>query len=329
MRIKSAAWKIAPDGTGHKYPHDVPMRLRLMRIVGKQTWIPRGQHWLLTRIWDPDSEKNFVFEVDFFGKRYQGDMAQYVDWKVFAYGCSTYCELALLRDLAAEMRRRRGGVAFFDIGANVGHHTLFMTSHADEVIAFEPFGDIRRLIEQKLAMNGVNNVKLFPFALGEKTEVQTYYPGGAVNSGTGTFMPEEIGTYQQPVSVEVKRGDEICEGSQLPRIDVMKVDVEGFEPLVFRGFADRLKRDRPVVMTELTDRSRSGFGSEEGLRRMFWDGAEYVEVCGREGHGYTLRPFNYATAGEFLIVPPEWAAFVRARMHEPRRRAWRDRQRAA
>jgi FkbM family methyltransferase len=318
MRIKNAAWKIAPDGTGHKYPSDVPMRMRLMRMVGRQTWIPRGQHWLLTHIWDPDSEKNFVFEVDFFGKRYQGDMAHYVDWKVFAYGCSTYCELELLRDLAAEIRQQRSKVVFFDVGANVGHHTLFMTAHADQVIAFEPFGDIRRLIEQKLAMNAVSNVRLFPFALGEKNEVQNYYPGGAVNSGTGTFMPEEIGTYQQPIRMQVRRGDEICDDYRLPRIDLMKVDVEGFEPLVFRGLAGRFERDRPVVMTELTDRARSGFGSEEGLRKLFWDDAVYAEVYGREGCGYTLRPFHYATAGECLIVPPEWAEFVHSRMHESR-----------
>ena len=121
--------------------------------------------------------------------RYQGDMAQYLDWKVFAYGCSTYCELSLLKALANEVRSRRGEVMFFDIGANIGHHTLFMAPNADHVIAFEPFADNRKLIEQKVAMNRLNNVQILPYALGAKDEKLQYYPGGAVNSGTGTFMP--------------------------------------------------------------------------------------------------------------------------------------------
>jgi FkbM family methyltransferase len=315
MRIKAASWKVAPDGSGYKYPN-VPLRLRLMRMVGRQTWMPKGQHWLLTKIWDPDSERNFIFEVDFFGKRYQGDMAQFLDWKVFAYGCSSYCELALLKDMAAEIQSQRGRVVFFDIGANIGHHTLFMASHADEVIAFEPFAEIRRLIEQKIAMNGLTNVKVLPFALGAQDEMQKYYPGGAVNSGTGTFMPEEIGTYQEPIDVHVRNGDALCSAGNLPPIDLMKVDVEGFEPLVFSGLANRLHQDRPPVLMELNDRSRAGFGSEAGLRKAFWDNAIYVEVVGRQGCGYTLRPFHYPSAEEILVTPPEWAGFVQARMRQ-------------
>jgi FkbM family methyltransferase len=313
MRTKGAAWKIAPDGSGQKYP-DVPLRLRLLRMMGKQTWIPRGQHWLLCRIWDVDSEKSFTFDVDFFGKRYQGDMAQWVDWKVFAYGCSNYNELSLLRDLAAEIRRQRSKVVFFDIGANVGHHTLFMASHADQVIAFEPFADICRLIEQKIAMNKLSNVRLFPVALGVNDEVKKYHPGGAVNSGTGTFMPEEIGTYQEPIDVQVRNGDALCAEYDLPRIDLIKIDVEGFEPLVFQGLAGRIHEERPPILSELTDRSRSGFGSESAMRAMFWDGAVFAAVWGREGRSYSLRPFHYTTSGEFLVVPPEWGDFVHARM---------------
>jgi FkbM family methyltransferase len=314
MRIKNAAWKIAPDGSGHKYPAEVPFRLRLMRMVGRQRWIPRGQHWLLAKLWDPDSEKSFIFEVDFFGTRYQGDLAQFLDWKVFGYGCASYCELSLLKTLANEIRSRNGEVMFFDVGANIGHHTLFMARNADRVVSFEPFAENRKLIEQKIAMNALTNVKLLPYALGAKDEALKYYPGGAINSGTGTFMPEEIGTYQNPIEIDVRNGDAVCAAHHLPRIDLLKVDVEGFEPFVFLGLSQRIRKDRPPILTELSDRSREGFGSESGFREMFWEGAVYAEVQGREGHDYTLTPFRYATAAEVLIAPPEWADFINSRM---------------
>jgi FkbM family methyltransferase len=246
--------------------------------------------------------------------RYQGDMALYIDWKVFAYGCSTYCELSLLKALANEVRSRRGDVVFLDNGANVGHHTLFMAPNADRVIAFEPFADNRKLIEQKIAMNHLSNVQVLPYALGAKDEKLQYHPGGAVNSGTGTFMPIDIGTYQDPIEIQVRNGDGLCREFNLPRVDLMKVDVEGFEPFVFQGLKERIHKDRPPVLTEMTDRSREGFGSEAGMKELFWDGAIFAEVHGREGHDYSLRPLHYATAGEILIVPPEWADFVSSRL---------------
>ena len=50
------------------------------------------------------------------------------------------------------------------------------------------------------------------------------------------------------------------------------------------------------------------------MKELFWDGAIIAEVHGREGHDYSLRPLHYATAGEILIVPPEWADFVNSRI---------------
>jgi FkbM family methyltransferase len=290
----------------------LPLRLKVMRLVGKQTWIPRGQDWLLRQIWDPG--RNFPFVVDFFGMQYPGNLNQLVDWRVFAYGCHASSELTVLDALCKEIRKKKKQVTCYDVGANLGHHTLFMAGIADEVVAFEPFPALQEKIRQKMALNGFAHVKVVPFGLGDTDQVLKYYPGGGGNSGSGTFIPEENGTYTDPIDLCVRNGDRLFAELDLPPIDLMKVDVEGFEPYVFRGLADRIQRDRPPILTEMSDRSRDFFGSEAGFRKAFWDGAVFAEVTGRSGCPYQLHPFRYETSGEILILPPEMAYFVEGKL---------------
>jgi hypothetical protein len=73
----------------------------------------------------------------------------------------------------------------------------------------------------------------------------------------------------------------------------MKVDVEGFEPLVFRGLMGRIHSDRPPILSELSNRSRTGFGSEAKFRETFWKDAVFAEVAGRQGCPFRLKPFRY------------------------------------
>jgi hypothetical protein len=167
-------------------------RLKLLRWMGKQTWIPRGQDRLLRTIWHPDGNSSFPFEVDFFGMRYPGDLARSIDWTVFAYGAYAYAELILLEALATAIKKKRGHAFFFDVGANVGHHSLFMANKSDEVIAFEPFKPLQRLIQEKAELNHLNHLRIVPFALGEADEVREYYPGMTVNPEPGPFFLRRV-----------------------------------------------------------------------------------------------------------------------------------------
>lgn len=295
--------------------NEFPMRLKLLRWTGKQTWIPRGHDWLLRKIWHPDAGRHFPFEVDFFGMRYAGDLVRFVDWKVFAYGSHASSELTLLEALATEIRNKRGHVFFFDVGANVGHHTLFMANKSDAVLAFEPFVPLQKLIRQRIELNHLDHVRVIPFALGEGDAVQSYYPGDVVNPGTGTFKPDaDESDRRAPVSLTIRNGDDLCEELNLPQIDLLKVDVEGFEPLVFRGLKERIQRDRPAILTEFSAKSRAGYASEDAFRKSWWEGAVFAEVCGRNGRVFELKPFVYDKTEEVLIVPPELAHFVNDRL---------------
>ena len=112
--------------TRAEYRSRFPIRLEALRWFGRQTWIPRGRDRILRMALSPETCQPYSFEVDFFGLRYRGDLSQYIDWLVFMYGSYAYWELNLLEAISEELRKAQSTVNFFDVGANVGHHTLFM-----------------------------------------------------------------------------------------------------------------------------------------------------------------------------------------------------------
>src|SRR5438309_771746 len=157
-----------------------------LRAIGHQLWLP-GRDRLLRLFANPDSHKPTPFEVDFFGLPYVGDLSNFIDWTVFFSGAHNIHELKLLRDIAVALRAQGKPVNFFDVGANVGHHTFSMSKYADHVYSFEPFHVVRDKMKQKLKRAHIDKVTVFPFALGEFDQIGTYHPPTGCNEGTGTL----------------------------------------------------------------------------------------------------------------------------------------------
>lgn len=298
----------------HLRADQLPLRARLLRWVGRQTWIPKGHDRLLRMIWSPAAGRPLLFDVDFFGLRYRGNLAHYADWLVFCYGAAPRCELDLLSALAAELRRRapEKPLIFWDVGGNVGHHSLFMARLADQVHVFEPFAPLCELIKDKIALNGLSNLKLHPAALGEEDGEACYFPGGGENSGLGSLLTGAAAA--EAVRVPLRNGDSLCEQEGLSGVDILKIDVEGYEPQALRGLARRIQDDRPAVLMELSPGGRRGFGDAAGMRRCFYPDARFAEVRGRHGRTFTLAPFDFATSEEVLVAPPELADFIDRRL---------------
>jgi FkbM family methyltransferase len=298
------------SGVKYKAEEDFPPRIRLLKWLGRQVWVPRGQDRLLRALYDPDGGEHFYFDIDFFGQRYHGDLGHFIDWMVFCYGAAPYSEVMLLRDLVSYLRDRAvTPISFYDIGANVGHHSLFMASLADRVYAVEPYGDLIHLIKEKIEANKLVNITILPFALGESDSKAAYFPG-TNNPGAGSLFNSFPGVSPESTDVDVRHGDRTFGAMKLPKIDVMKIDVQGFEPQVIRGLKERIARDRPAVLMEMSDHSRDGFGREDQFRALFYPDAAIVEITGRYGRPYKLQRFSYEIADEVLILPPEMADFL-------------------
>lgn len=283
-----------------------PLRFRLLRVLGHQHWILRGRDRFLRWFCNPDRAPAIEFVVPFFGGIYPGRLDNFVDWSVFHYGAYARHELLLLADITSALRySRQRPVAFFDVGANVGNHSLFMAAQGARVFAFEPFSPVRAELHRKLRVNPGLVVRVFDFGLGDRDALLRFHPPSGANVGTGTFI-EPTAAEREGLELPVRAGDAAFRELGLPPIDILKIDVEGFECQVLTGLASRLRTDRPLILFELSERTRRTFASLEGLRAALYPHHDLFEVGTRSVSGpYWLRSFEFPTASEALVIPAE------------------------
>ncbi len=161
------------------------------------------------------------------------------------------------------------GPVAYDVGANVGLVALPLARHAarisgGRVVAFEPVPSNAQRIRDGIVLNALESVlRLFPTALGDsegRIEMAVEARHGAT-TGNAMMRPDTPGDAAlRKVSATVSRLDDLVEREQLPAPDVMKLDVEGAEPLVLAGAAATITRHRPIILGEFHSKLMPSFG---------------------------------------------------------------------
>lgn len=283
----------------------MPPAAALLRWWGHQRWLPFGlRDRVLRRLADPDATAPTPFACDFFGHRYSGDLASFIDWTIFFYGVYENGVLAFLRDTAM---LAGPGAVFLDIGANVGQHSLFMARHADRVHAFEPWSEARARLDRNLADNAITNVSMHPFGLGDASGERQFFAPASANLGTGSFVPD-VNFNTAIGQLPVMRGDEAMAQLSIDRVDLIKIDTEGFEVKVLTGLTDTIARHRPVVVCELSETTLAELGAEgglqAGLRRLFDGDWRFFEL-GSHPEYYRLTSYGGGPRVVTLVAAPE------------------------
>lgn len=280
----------------------------LARILGRCHFLRFGvRDRIIRQIHPPDSAVPEAFEVPFYGRRYAGDLSVFIDWSVFYYGAYAAEELRLMRDFTSPLR----SPVVVDAGANIGHHTLFAATIASHVHAFEPFPPVADKVREKIARNKLGNVTLHPVGLGERAARLPYHPPSSNNTGTGSFHPSSSAT--PPLELSIVKGSEHLRECGVGHVDFLKIDVEGFEVAVLKGFDELLNHCRPVCFFEWSQSER-GQDCTVG-RDLFPDDYCFFEFQDRairagifQSSHYRLRRIgNNWPDGNLLAVPNEFA----------------------
>ncbi|MDB5476343.1 MAG: SAM-dependent methyltransferase [Phenylobacterium sp.] len=134
-----------------------------------------------------------------------------------------------------------------EIGANIGTHTIPLARKCapGPLFAFEPQQRVFQVLCANLALNDIGNVLAYPDACGE-AEGWAAMPmldyDAVQNFGGVSLQPAD----QPGMKVRVIALDSL----ELPTLGLLKIDVEGFEPMVLRGARQTIARCRPVIYVE-------------------------------------------------------------------------------
>jgi FkbM family methyltransferase len=287
--------------------------MALGRAIGHLPVDVALQHRLVDLLRGTFEHPRLPFEVDFRGHRYPGSGADVIDMYVYYYGVFEWWVVMLLRDLAGALGKAGIRPVFYDIGANSGHHSLYLAREAREIHAFEPYPPVREKFEQRIRMNKLDHIRIHPVALGDVAGTSHYYPPITINQGTGSFLalatPENS---RRSIPLPVARGDDLIAAEDLPPPDLVKLDVEGSEKLVLRGLQSTIHRHRPVILSELSTAGRALFGDEAGLRELLYPDCRLIGVRRRMlPRGYRLQPFDFARDEQVLCLPAEKLGLLR------------------
>ena len=162
----------------------------------------------------------------------------------------------------------RSGMTFVDVGANMGYYTALAGSRVGpegRVFAIEPDARAFAQLTSLIATNHLN-ARAFNFGLGEENGVEPLYPSPADNN-TPTMVAHDGLT--PTAEVRIRKLDDCLDEWEVERVDLLKIDVEGWEPRVFKGASRSLASGRiRAIQCEFNDEwLRAVSSSARGL----WD----------------------------------------------------------
>ena len=164
----------------------------------------------------------------------------------------------------------QSGMTVLDVGANLGIYTLHALAKGCEVYSYEPTPNTYHLLYENIWVNGYVDsprVHLVQSAVGAakgECSFTTYSDVCGHNSMFG-----EQREHSEVITVPVIALDEEFESGK--QIDVIKIDVEGAEPLVFDGMQRILRENKDIkIFMEFapTHLKRAGYDPEAFLKRI-------------------------------------------------------------
>ena len=146
------------------------------------------------------------------------------------------------------------GGTFIDVGANLGIHALLSAARVGaegRVLAVEASPITYSLLAHNLASSGCPGAVAIHAAAWSRPEVLSFRHvtqviGGSHVTFTGRERPWD-GVQYQVLAVPL---DTLVALTELERVDLIKIDVEGSEHRVLEGAAETLRRLRPTLVIE-------------------------------------------------------------------------------
>src|SRR5262249_41268751 len=152
-----------------------------------------------------------------------------------------------------------------------------------KVLAFEPMETMFQYLKRNVDINGCSNVLLYEIGLGSKSELADLFtaaPDSDSQDHLNEGLPSMFRSSSRPCRIgtgEIRTFDEIFKETQLERLDIIKIDVEGAELPVLRGALGSIRRYRPLIIVEICEANfaTAGYTSADVLSFVQTHGYEF------------------------------------------------------
>lgn len=150
----------------------------------------------------------------------------------------------------------------FDVGANIGTISIWLSKilHLGHIYSFEAQRQIFYQLAGNIAINNLYNIDAFNYAVGDREKIiHVKEPDYFSNYDYGTFslLEEKIPTSGKNLIVECITLDNFVLKQKIPKVDLLKIDVEGMDLEVLKGSINILNLFAPAIYVEHFDNKTS------------------------------------------------------------------------
>lgn len=183
---------------------------------------------------------------------------KYIGRSIEKFGAWAADDIELIKSIIEIQLRDKSQVCFYDVGANIGTHSVALAKHfgsAIKIRSFEAQRQIYYLLCGNVALNGLDNVICEHLAVTDHSQqtIQLLLPDYQQENNFGGFelidpchsdnsdMRHKDFEYVSTTTI-----DHYCD-----QVDFVKLDVEGMEHLVLSGAKKTFEISRPVCFFEV------------------------------------------------------------------------------
>jgi FkbM family methyltransferase len=171
----------------------------------------------------------------------------------------------------------KSGMTVLDIGANIGGTALSFSKIVGKegaVIAFEPDAINYQKASHNISLNDSSTIKLMNIGLGNENKTYKLYAVNDENRGMNRIL--EHSSIHPYTEINVRKLDDVIAEAGIKKVDLIKIDVEGFEMNVLQGAVSVLKTCKPVLFIELDDNNLVAQQSSAAQLIAFLHGLNYI-----------------------------------------------------
>lgn len=169
---------------------------------------------------------------------------EHVGIQINQYGVYEIQELTVLFDFLKPLGNAFAGATVIDAGANIGNHSLYFSRYFKHVLAFEPNPSTYRLLAFNTEL--VENIGIVNQGLGDEPGTLMLVED-SMNMGASSIV-RKAGAEDRQIPVQIETLDKAT--ADIDAIEMIKIDVEGFEINVLRGAGELIARHQPIIVFE-------------------------------------------------------------------------------
>lgn len=192
----------------------------------------------------------------------------------------------------------------FDVGANTGVYSLLAkcVNPDSKVYAFEPVERIYQKLNHNIKLN-LYDIQSSNHAVSNTNGETLFYDQDIEHTLTASLKKTDIGERNSTIiakKVEVTTLDSFIKKNAIPRVDLVKIDVETFEVEVLEGFEENLIKFKPTLLIEVLNEEVAN-----GISKLIANiNYNYYNIS--ESKGITkVDTINKSSSYNYLICTPE------------------------